>query len=160
MRHIKVKNMYQTSSFKQAGFSLLEMVIVITLVLIMSSIVYGSFTSLNNRQILDKEVDQVKSYIQKARMNSLNSKNGDVHGILFATSSITTIEVLASSTIYTYVLNNRVRLSASTLGTSTLTFARLSGLPNATGTLTYIYLAGNTPVGSSTITINGLGVTQ
>lgn len=142
------------------GFSLLEVVIVIVLVGIISRIVYGSFASLQNRQILDKEVAQVKSYIQKSRMNSLNAKNGDSHGVIFGTSTVQVIEVLASSTIYTYVLNNRVQLASSTLGTSTLVFSRISGLPNATGTLMYVYSTGGVVVGTSTITINGLGVTQ
>lgn len=142
------------------GFTLLELVIVVALVAIVSQLIYSSFNALNNRQILDQEIAQVKSYIQKSRMNSLNSKNGDAHGIVFATSSISVIEVLATSTKYVYTLNNRVRLVSSTLGTSTLTFARISGLPNATGTLVYIYSSGTTVVGTSTITINGAGIVQ
>jgi prepilin-type N-terminal cleavage/methylation domain-containing protein len=142
------------------GFSLLEVVIVFALVSILSSIVYTSFMSLHNRQILDKEVAQVKSYIQKARMNSLNSKKGDTHGVVFSTSTVQVIEVVASSTIYTFTLNNRVALASSTLGTPTLTFARISGLPSATGTLTYTYSVGSRVIGTSTIVINGLGVVQ
>lgn len=142
------------------GFTLLELIICLALVAMVSQLVYSSFSSLNNRQILDKEVAQVKSYIQKSRMNSLNSKNGDSHGIVFASSSISVIEVLATSTKYLYTLDNRVKLVSSTLGTSTLTFARISGLPNATGTLTYTYSSGNTVIGTSTITINGAGIVQ
>ncbi len=147
-------------STSKKGFTLLELVICIALLVFVSGLVYGSFASLNNRQILDTEIGQVKSYIQKARMDSLNSKNGDSHGVIFATSTLTVIEVLATSTSYVFTLNNRVHLVSSTLGTSTLTFARISGLPNATGTLTYTYSAGNTVVGTSTITINGAGIVQ
>lgn len=154
-----MRNTYQHTPQTQ-GFTLLEIIIVLTLVLIISQLVYGSFTSLNNRQILDKEVDQVKSYIQKARINSLNAKNGDAHGLVFSSSTVQVIEVLASSTVYTYTLNNRVRLAASTLGTSTLVFARVSGIPNATGTLTYTYSSGSTVIGTSSIVINGLGITE
>jgi prepilin-type N-terminal cleavage/methylation domain-containing protein len=145
---------------KNKGFTLLELMIVIVLTCVLSSIVYVSFTSLNNRQILDKEMAQVKSYIQKARINSLNSKNGDAHGVMFATTSLTVVELLATSTLYVYVLNERIRLTSSTLGTSTLTFARISGLPSATGTLTYTYGSGSTVVGTSTITINNAGIVQ
>lgn len=144
----------------QNGFTLLELLISLTLVLIITRLVYSSFSALNNRQILDQEIAQVKSYIEKSRMDSLNSKNGDSHGIVFATSSISVIEVMATSTKYIYVLNNRVQLVSSTLGTSTLTFARISGLPNATGTLTYTYSQGSTVIGTSTITINGAGIVQ
>ena len=142
------------------GFTLVELLICIVLIVLVSQLVYSSFSSLNNRQVLDQEIAQVKSYIQKSRMNSLNSKNGDSHGILFATSSVTVIEVMATSTSFIYTLNNRVSLVSSTLGTSTLTFARISGLPNATGTLTYTYSTGNTVIGTSTITINGAGIVQ
>lgn len=144
----------------QKGFTLLELLISLALVVMVSRLVYSSFSALNNRQILDQEMAQVKSYIQKSRMNSLNSKNGDSHGIVFATSSISVIEVLATSTKYIYTLNNRVQLVSSTLGTSTLTFARISGLPNATGTLTYIYSQGSKIIGTSTIIINGAGIVQ
>lgn len=142
------------------GFSLLEVVIMAVLSLIIGSIVFSSLSALNNRQILDKEVAQVRRYIQDARIDSLNSKNTDIHGVVLATSTVSVIEVLASSTSYIYVLNNRVSLAGSTLGTSTLTFARISGLPNATGTLTYVYSVGGVAVGTSTITINGLGIVQ
>ncbi len=145
---------------KNKGFSLLEVVIIAVLSLIIGSIVFSSLSALNNRQILDKEVAQVRRYIQDARIDSLNSKNTDTHGVVLATSTVSVIEVLASSTSYIYVLNNRVSLASSTLGTSTLTFARISGLPNATGTLTYIYSVGGVAVGTSTITINGLGIVQ
>lgn len=142
------------------GFTLLELIVVIGLVGIVSRLVYSSFSDLNNRQVLDQEVALVKSYIQKSRMNSLNSKNGDAHGIAFASSTISVIEVLATSTKYIYTLDNRVRLVNSTLGTSTLTFARISGLPNASGTLTYTYSIGTKVIGTSTIVINGAGVVQ
>lgn len=142
------------------GFTLLEAVIVIALVSIVSTIVYTSFTALQDRQILDSEVAQVESYIQKARMNSLNAKNGDAHGVLFGTSTIQIVEVSTSSTTYIYTLHNRVKLVQSTLGTSTLVFARISGLPNATGTLTYTYSVGGAVKGTSTIVVNGLGIIQ
>lgn len=145
---------------KTKGFTLLEAVIVLSLVIIVSSLIFASFGALQDRQILDSEVAQVKSYIQKARMNSLNSKKGDAHGIFFGTSTIRTVEVSTSSLLYVYTLHNRVRLVQSTLGTSTLVFARVSGLPNATGTLTYVYSVGGKGKGTSTITINGLGITQ
>ncbi|MES2623478.1 MAG: prepilin-type N-terminal cleavage/methylation domain-containing protein [Patescibacteria group bacterium] len=145
---------------RKNGFTLLELIISIVLITIISRLAYVSFSSLNNRQILDKEVAQVKSYIQKARIDSLNSRDGDTHGVIFATSTVSVIELLATSTLYEYVLNNRVKLAASTLASSTLTFARISGLPNVTGTLTYTYSVGNKVVGTSTITINGVGVVQ
>lgn len=142
------------------GFTLLELLISITLVLIISGIVYSSFSALNNRQILDQEIARIKSYIEKSRMNSLNSKNGNEHGIRFASSSITTVEVTATSTQNVFTQNNTIKLVGSTLGTTTLTFARISGLPNATGVLTYTYSSGTTVIATSTITINGAGIVQ
>lgn len=142
------------------GFTLFEIIVVLSIVLMVSFIVYSPLSSLNNRQVLDKEVAQIESYIQKTRMNSLNSKHGDEYGIRFATSTIQMIATTASSTITLYTLNNRVRLASSTLGTSTIVFSRISGLPNATGTLLYVYDTGNSVSGTSTITINGLGIIQ
>jgi prepilin-type N-terminal cleavage/methylation domain-containing protein len=144
----------------QKGFTLLELIITIVLMVLISRLVFTSFSALNNRQILDKEVAQIKSYIQKARIDSLNSKDGDVHGIVFATSTVSVISELATSTLYEYVLNNRVSLATSTLGNSKLTFARISGLPSATGTLTYVFKMGNAVIGTSSITINGIGIVQ
>ncbi len=142
------------------GFTLIEVLIVLILSILISSIVYTSFSSLQDRQILDAEVDQVVSYIQKARIDSLNSKGGDSHGIIFGTSTITVIEVSGATTTHVYTLNNRVVLATSTLGTTTLTFARISGLPSVTGTTTYTYSVGGKVKGTSTVVINGLGVTD
>jgi prepilin-type N-terminal cleavage/methylation domain-containing protein len=142
------------------GFTLLEIIVVVSITIMISFIVYSPLSSLNNRQILDKEVAQVESYIQKSRMNSLNSKNGDEYGITFTTSTVRVVAIIASSTTVLYTLNNRVQLASSTLGTSTIIFSRISGLPSATGTLMYVYDTGSSAIGTSTITINGLGITQ
>ena len=144
----------------QTGFTLLEIIVVLSIAIMISAIIYTPLSSLNNRQILDKEVAQVESYIQKSRMNSLNSKNGDEYGITFTTSTVRVVAIIASSTTVLYTLNNRVQLASSTLGTSTVIFSRISGLPSATGTLMYVYNSGSSVIGTSTITINGLGITQ
>ena len=142
------------------GFTLLEVIVALSIVIMLGTIIYTPLSSLNNRQILDKEVAQVESYIQKSRMNSLNSKNGDEYGIVFSSSTVRVVAIIASSTTVLYTLNSRVTLASSTLGTSTVIFSRISGLPSATGTLMYVYKTGGSIVGTSTITINGLGVTQ
>lgn len=150
---------------KNKGFTLLEVIVVSFIAILISGIVYSPLSDLNNRQVLDKEVAQVESYIQKSRMNSINAKNGDAYGITFSTSTVKVVSIIASSTTILYTLNNRVRLASSTLNagglaTTTVIFSRLTGLPSATGTLMYVYLSGSQTIGTSSITINGLGITQ
>ena len=148
------------------GFSLIELIIVITIFGILSRIVFVSISEMQNKQSLDKEMDFIRSLIQKTRLESLNAKNGSVHALVFASSSIQKIES-GTTTATTYSLSNDIVLFQNNLksvtngsATTTLSFARISGYTNATGTLVFNLQKGSTSMATETISINGLGTVE
>ena len=137
----------------QKGFSFMEIIISVALIVMISTLIFFSFNSLNNRQSFDKQTDFIKSTINKARINALNLKNGQDQVITFSTSSI----------IYDgnrFDFDNDFILSKYTFPTNTLIFYRLTGLPNATGTLIYNLKEDNKVIASSSIIINNLGIIE
>jgi Tfp pilus assembly protein FimT len=135
------------------GFSIIEIIITVGLTVLISSLILVSFNSLNNRQVLDSQVDFIKSTVGKIRTDALNSKNNSDQSITFSTTSI----IYSNTTIN---LNSNVILSSYSTGTSTITFSRITGFPSATGTLIYIMKKGNTVIASSSLTINNLGIIE
>ncbi len=135
------------------GFSFIEMIISLSLLLLISSLIFISFNSLNNRQSLDKQIDFIKSSINQTRTNALNSKNGENQNITFSTTSITFDNK-------NYLLHSNVVLNSYTLSTTTINFSRVTGLPSATGTLIYKIQNGDSVVATSGIIINNLGILE
>ncbi len=141
----------QNKSYK--GFTFMEMIVSLALVALISSIIMVSFNSLNNRQTLDKQIDFIESAINQTRTNALNSKNGTDQVFTFATTSIT-------YNGQTVNLDSSVTLSSYTTGTKSITFYRLTGMTNATGTIVYKLQKGNTTIATSSIIINNLGIIE
>ncbi len=137
----------------QKGFSFIEIIISLGLLIMISSLILFSFSALNNKQSLDKQVDFIKSSINKTRINAINSMNNMDQTFSFATTSIT----YAGQTIN---LENNITLSSYTTNTKNITFSRLTGFPNATGTIVYKLQKGNTVIATSSIIINNLGIIE
>lgn len=149
----------QHTLFTKKGFTLLELVIVVALTAIIARITFSSFASLNNREVLDSQVSLIKSTIQKTRLESLNSKNGIAHGVTFASTTLT-ITDQGTSTTRVIPFSTGVALASQTLGTTSITFAKVTGLSSASGTLTYTLTRGNTVIATSSFSINSIGVIQ
>jgi Tfp pilus assembly protein FimT len=145
------KNIHK--KYNQKGFSFVEMIISLGLLIMISSLILFSFNSLNNKQSLDKQVDFIKSSINKTRTNAINSLNNTDQTFTFATTTIT----YDNKTIN---LENNITLSSYTTNTKNITFSRLTGFPNATGTIVYKLQKGNTVLATSSIIINNLGIIE
>jgi prepilin-type N-terminal cleavage/methylation domain-containing protein len=138
---------------QQTGFTFIEIIISLSLLTMISALVFVSFNSLNNKQSLDKQIDLLKSTINQTRMDAINSKNSTNHSIQFSTTSI----VYDNQTID---LENNVSLLSSTIGSTTISFYRISGFPSATGTLVYKLQKGGAVIATSSIIINNLGIIE
>lgn len=135
------------------GFTITETLISIAVLIIVSSIIFFSFSALNNKQTLKAEKDMIISLIDTVRLNALNSKDGEDQKIIFGT---TTISYDGSTT----TLTSGISLYSYNTGTTSIVFRRLSGFPNATGTLFYQFRKGNATLGTTSISINNLGVIE
>jgi prepilin-type N-terminal cleavage/methylation domain-containing protein len=137
----------------QQGFSFVEMIISLSLLVMISSLIFFSFNSLNNKQSLDKQVDFIKSSINQTRTNAINSKNNSNQSILFSSTSISYDDKIID-------LENNISLMSYTIATNTINFSRISGIPNATGTLVYKLQKGDTIIATSSIIVNNLGIIE
>lgn len=137
----------------QQGFSFVEMIISLSLLVMISSLIFFSFNSLNNKQSLDKQVDFIKSSINQTRTNAINSKNNSNQSILFSSTSISYDDKIID-------LENNISLMSYTIATNTINFSRISGMPNATGTLVYKLQKGDTIIATSSIIVNNLGIIE
>ena len=135
------------------GFTLLEIIISLSLVAMLSGLILVSFNALNNKQSLDTQIDFIKLAITKTRNDALNSRNAADQTFTFATTSITYDGL-------TIDLDNGVQLSSYTTPAKSIIFARITGFPNATGTIVYKLQKGSTVIATSSISINNLGIIE
>lgn len=145
------------------GFSLIELLIVLAIGVAITGITYVSFNNYGGNQTLEKQTDVVQSYIEKARLQAINSKNFSPFGIKFASSSVTLFQGTgysassASNTVYTF--SPKLQISSINLAgnVSEMYFSNVTGEPSATGTIT---LKLNNSSSTKVISIFGTGLSQ
>lgn len=131
------------------GFTLIEILIVIGIGLILLSLSLTVFVDSINYHAAEKDADSVLSYIDKARNTAMNSNDFSEYGVRFASTSISIFQGTTFSTASTtmvYNLSSRVNIFNIALsnGINDLYFNKLTGKPNATGTITFKSVSGST----------------
>jgi prepilin-type N-terminal cleavage/methylation domain-containing protein len=126
---------------KNKGFTLVEIVIVIAIMAIISTVVIFSFSNINSSSALDKGAMEVLSNLNKARSLTLSSKDSSSYGVRFESSRIILFKSpynSASSENIVTDLNSLVTISSVSLsgGVPEATFSRLSGAVTANGNVT------------------------
>ena len=126
----------------QKGFTLIEILIVITVLAMISTLIFASFSKFNSAQILNGTTQTVLSILDEARALTLASKNNLSYSVHFETSKV----VLFKGTTYSAsdtdndvtILNNRVTVSDISLngGGSDVLFDKLTGKTSQSGTIT------------------------
>lgn len=153
---MKTKN-----NFKK-GFTLIEMVLAIGITAVIVTLTVSSFTELSNFQSIDKDSDVVLSYLEKARTQTINSKNFSEYGVRFATTSITLFPGTAytsTSSNIVYNLSTKVKISSISLsgGVTDVYFNKVTGESSATGTITFQLQTAST---TKKIIIYGTGLSE
>lgn len=144
------------------GFTVFEILIVLTIIATLSSIIVTSFSQFRNTKILDTGVENTVSILAKARGNTLSSKNSFQYGVHLEATQV----VLFRGGTYTVGdSNNEVSLLDSSLEISTIAltgggsnviFDRLTGKTSQGGTI--IIRVKSDVSKTKTITINGTGL--
>lgn len=125
-----------------SGFTAIEILVAIAIVVLLSVITFTSFSNLNRKEILDKESLKILSVIQDARSLTLSSKNSSQYGVYFEEDRIISF---AGSTYNSSNPNNlettlssRVSITSIALNgvVSEVVFERLSGKTSQFGTVT------------------------
>lgn len=144
-----------------AGFTLIEILIVIALVGIAASFIFTGFMNYATYQRYVATETEVASLIKEARQRSLSSINDTTHGVRFASSSVTSFRGSSysagdPSNVVTNLFGATLSIDL-TAGTDEIVFARKTGAASATGTISII---GANSIGSTTLTIEGTGLVQ
>ncbi len=148
------------SSRAQAGFSLLEILLVIAILAIIAMFVFTSMISYARFEQLRASTTELETLINETRQRTLSAESTGRYGLYFATSSVVFFEGDG------YTGNNPTNatttfvgltLSTNFPGTTTkqIIFTRLTGTPSATGTITLTQSVTNSTT-SLTIVPSGL----
>ena len=124
------------------GFTLLEIVIALSILFILISIVVSPFSSFRNRSLLNIEVENITTLINDARSKTLSSFQDSEYGIHFETNRV----VFFKGTSFTepeadnveIVFNSAISISDISLtgGGNDIIFNRLTGKTDEDGTIT------------------------
>lgn len=145
----------------QGGFTLIELVVVTSLLVLVAAISITGFRNFAGFQQYNQAVSDVEFLLNQTRLSARSAEGDESHGIKFATSSTTVFtgdvydSLDAANEVTTYQL---ITLEANlTGGTDEIIFSKLTGLPSATGT---IVVTGTTFAASTTLEITDTGVIQ
>lgn len=136
-------NGHSNNTKSPRGFSLIELVIVISIAMILGSISITTFFSVSDQQSLEKDVNYSISLVEKARLQTVNSKDNSQFGVRFSTSSVIFFQgptyVAGSSTNTIFSFSPKVEISAISLsgGVQNILFEKITGKASATGTINF-----------------------
>lgn len=125
----------------QKGFTVIEILVVIGILLILLGITLGALSSQKNSATAERDAQNVLTYLEKARNQTLSSIDNSSYGVIFTSTSTRLFKGtsysapnLLSTYEYTSGVTSTIALSG---GATQLYFNRLSGEPSATGTITF-----------------------
>ncbi len=153
-------NKLQTTNSPR-GFTVLEILIVISILGILMAVVVPSFTTFRSNSILNTETQEILTIVNKARISSMSSRGDLQYGIRFEATRIVLFSVPYSegaSTNEVHIFNPALTLSPITIngGGSDVLFIKFIGSTNQNATTT-LSIIGSTSA-SSTVIIRPSGV--
>lgn len=148
-------------SSSQKGFSLVELLIVVSLIALISGFLVIGFQNFASYQQYKQAVGDVEFSLNQSKVKARSAVSDSKHGIKFANDRITKFvgsTYSVSSPTNEVIIYSLVTLQANlTGGVDEIIFNKLSGLPSATGT---IVISGTIFSASTTIEVTDSGVIQ
>lgn len=143
-----------TTKKMQAGFTFVEVLLVVALILTLSILSTGFYARFFTQNAVTNTSDQLVSSLRKAQMYAMIGKQNGTWGVKYASNQI----ILFQGT--TYATRNSaldekydVISQVSITGLNEITFSRTTGTPSATATIS---VSGNT--NTTSITLNSQGM--
>ena len=147
----------------QRGFSLVEIVVVLSIITIISSMVLVSLSQFRARKILDASVEMVMVVFSQAHLDTISSKDDDVYGVALRSNEA----IYFKGAVYPgdsdpsnkrYVFSNVIEIANISLnGAGTIVyFKRFTGGTDQNGTFD-VRLKGSTSIKTS-VTVSQVGV--
>ena len=150
--------------YRNRGFTLVEVLIVIAIMAILSGVVIFSFSGMRARQDVDSNTEVITSLLKEARSRTLGSIDSTTYGVFIETNQVTLFKgasyIAGDPTNQTNSLSNTVTITAVSLngGGSTIMFERLTGKTNNFGTMR-VEFTSDTSV-ARTITVDATGLIE
>ncbi|MHB1330478.1 MAG: pilus assembly FimT family protein [Minisyncoccota bacterium] len=144
------------------GFTMIETLVVVAVVMLILGVVTTPFFDLNERQALLKETSNVASVLNHARSMTLSSKGGVQHGVHLESDRVVLFQGptynSASSDNVSLPLNSLVNISNISLATglNDVIFEELTGTTASYGNVTISLNASSTQSRIITITSTGI----
>ena len=129
------------------GLTIIEIIIVVTLVIMLTTLSFQVFNVFIKRQALDKDTQKIVSMLKEARSATLASRANSVYGVHFvATRTVMfkgTVFIESDSNNRELSLNPRVQITVTNLngGGSDIIFDRLTGATDQYGSITLSLVA-------------------
>src|SRR5262245_58562035 len=141
------------------AFSVIEMLVVVTIIGLVSLVIITPFAQFRNNQLLTGASEQMLATLNKARAKTLSSVASSQYGVHFLANQI----VLFKGSSYpgtepeTILLDPLIQLSTISLagGGSDVIFQRLTGKTSQSGTVTVSLVSNGSQ--SRTITVGSTG---
>lgn len=141
---LKIKN-----SKLSAGFTLLELLVVVSIMTILGAsagLFYSRFLTQSN---VNLATDQLAGQLRKAQVYAIEGREDTSWGVRYSSNKITLFATGNAAFDESFDISN----SLSITGFTTLTYAKRTGIPDVTPTIT---ISGNGQ--SKTVSINSQGV--
>lgn len=148
-------------SSQQKGFTLIEILIVITIVVMISGLLMVGFQNFASYQQFNQAAGDVEFTLKQTRLNARSALVDQPHGVHFSTNSIT--QFYGGTYVPGDPNNQVIQYELVTIdpyltsGVDTIVFSKLTGIPSATGT---VVISGTRFSASTTIKITDAGVIQ
>lgn len=139
MLRLKRKSFFEEKTFRQKGFTLTEVLVVLTIMTVILSILLSTFYNLDSYRALEGDVAEIRSFLEEARMYTQGSREDSSYGVYFAEKGITLfrgesweekVEELKDHNFNMYVSVDTVGV-----GSDEIVFKRLFGEPTVSGNL-------------------------
>lgn len=130
------------SSMLKKGITMIELIIVVSIIVILISITLPRFSEMRSIEVLKTATADVLSSVEKAHSESISSVDSSEYGVHFETNNV----IIFKGTAYTISAADNETIpviSPATISSISLTggvvdiyFDRLTGASSATGTVT------------------------
>jgi prepilin-type N-terminal cleavage/methylation domain-containing protein len=143
------------------GFTLIEIVVSIVIITILLSIGAGAFVSTRKARELETMTDAIVAKLEGAKTDAISGKGGSAFGVKFNSSSYVYFKGSsydssgASNITYPLITGYQIVASIPASADTAIIFARMTGTPVATGTVSISNSASGSKV--NVIKIGNLG---
>lgn len=156
--------MYFLHTHRHRGITMLEVLVVVSIITLMSVIIYAPFNDFRAQKTLDASVEKILSAFSQAHLDTISSKNNQQYGVHISSGEVVyyvgPTYATGTATNLVFTLHPAIEIFNISLsgGGSDVLYQRLTGSTNQNGTFQVRPKGRINTV--ATITINKTGATS